>query len=112
MITVGMNYEVREGKGELFESVFSKVLLVMQAMPGHKETHLYRDVQNPRGYLIVSEWHRRADFDAFIASDRFKSVVDWGREEVLASRPRHEVYGTDDAAAGATGGGCPVHRTA
>lgn len=111
MVTVGMNYEVIDGKQDLFESVFGKVLQVMGEMQGHKTTHLYRDVANNRKYLIVSEWATRASFDAFTSSARFKSVTDWGKEQVLAARPKHEVYGADDpipAAAPATGG-CPVH---
>ena len=35
MVTVGMNYKIIEGKGELFESVFKKVLGIMNDMAGH-----------------------------------------------------------------------------
>jgi chlorite dismutase len=105
-----MNYEVLPGKGELFESVFAKVLQVMNEMEGHRETHLYRDVHQPARYLIVSEWHTRGAFDAFTGSARFKSVVDWGKEQVLATRPRHEIYGQDEPAQRtAAAGQCPVH---
>ena len=97
MITVGMNYEVLEGKGPLFESVFNKVLQVMNAMEGHKESHLYRDINQPRSYLIVSEWTDRDAFTAFVQSDRFRGVVAFGKEQVLASRPRHEVYEKNEA---------------
>ncbi len=94
MITVGMNYKVLEGKGELFESVFNKVLGIMKDMEGHKESYLYQDTNDPCSYLIVSEWSDRSAFDAFVASERFKNVVDWGKEEVLATRPRHQIYET------------------
>ena len=107
MVTVGMNYEVLPGKGELFESVFDKVLQVMNGMEGHKESHLFNDVQNPQRYLIVSEWHTRAAFDAFTHSERFRGVTNWGKEQVLAGRPKHEIYGGDEPVA-AGRGGCPV----
>ena len=94
MVTVGMNYKVIEGKGKLFESVFKKVLGVMNDMAGHSESHLYNDTSDRCSYLIVSEWSDRSAFDAFIASDRFKGVVNWGKEEVLSARPKHEVYET------------------
>ncbi len=111
MVTVGMNYQVLEGKGELFESVFNKVLGVMNDMKGHSESHLFKDVNDPGSYLIISEWSERSAFDAFIASDRFKGVVNWGKEEVLAGRPKHEVYETadDNKAAAAPPSGCPAH---
>ena len=111
MITVGMNYEVLPGKGDLFESVFNKVLKVMNELSGHKESHLFKDVHNPRRYLILSEWHSRASFDEFIRSERFRNVVNWGKEQVLAGRPRHDVYGDDEpAASAAPAARCPVHH--
>ena len=113
MITVGMNYNVLEGKGEVFESVFNKVLQVMNELDGHRTSSLYRDTNDAQSYLIVSEWSDRGAFDAFIASERFKNVVDWGKDEVLAGRPKHEVYETPDAASAppdkpAGGGKCPM----
>ncbi len=112
MVTVGMNYKVIEGKGELFESVFNKVLGIMNDMPGHSESHLYRETTDPCTYLIVSIWSDRAAFDSFIVSERFKGVVTWGKEEVLGTRPQHEVYETaDDKPAAASPAGCPVDHS-
>lgn len=109
MITVGMNYRVLPGKGELFESVFNKVLGVMNEMEGHKESHLFRDVNDPQNYLIVSEWTQRAAFDGFTRSDRFRNVVTWGKEQVLAGRPKHEIYGSDEPVGGPPAASrCPV----
>ena len=77
MITVGMNYEIREGKDQAFEKMFGKVLDVMGKIEGHVKTHLYRDVFETRSYLIVSEWNTRAAFDSFIESEQFSKVTDW-----------------------------------
>lgn len=93
MITVGMDYKIIPGKDEEFIKVFTKVLDIIGGSPGHTETHLYRDVYEEHDYLVVSEWSDRAAFDAFIKSDRFKGVVDWGKENVLRERPKHEIYG-------------------
>ena len=111
MVTVGMNYQVIEGKGEEFESVFKKVLGIMNDMEGHSESHLYNDISDRCAYLIVSEWSDRSAFDAFIASDRFKGVVNWGKEEVLSARPKHEVYETasDSKDSASAPAGCPAH---
>ena len=104
MVTVGMNYAVRPGKEEAFETVFYKVLDLMNSMEGHKTSSLYRDVKDGQRYLIMSEWNSRPAFDAFTRSERFRSVVDWGKEQILTERPRHEVYGQEEPAAAR----CPV----
>ena len=96
MITVGMNYKIIPGKDEVFTAVFSKVMQIMKGMSGHGETHLFRDVYSEHDYLIISEWTDEAAFNSFIESDRFKNVTDWGKKEVLASRPKHEIYGSGD----------------
>jgi heme-degrading monooxygenase HmoA len=106
MITVGMNYEVLEGKEPAFEKKFALVVEAMQTMPGHVSTQLYKAVSNPRSYLVVSEWETRAAFDSFISSDAFRRTTKWGAEVVLASRPRHQVYGQDRDTLQAR---CPVH---
>jgi heme-degrading monooxygenase HmoA len=92
MITVGMNYQVRDGKQAIFENAFNKVLTAMQGMPGHAQSFLYRDVNHPLSYLIVSEWSDRQAFEAFVASDTFRNVVTWGKEQILTARPKHEIY--------------------
>ncbi len=92
MVTVGMNYTVLPGKETVFERAFGQVLAVMQAMPGHTLSHLYRDVAAANSYLIVSEWSDKAQFDAFIKSEQFAKVTNWGKEQILAGRPRHQVY--------------------
>ncbi len=108
MVTVGMNYQILEGKGELFESVFNKVIGIMEKLDGHVKTDLYTKIEDRNSYLIMSEWSDRSAFDAFIASDQFRSVANWGKEEVLASRPSHEYYGNDSQPAKPASGGCPV----
>ena len=92
MVTVGMNYLVREGKGPVFEQKFAAVLEAMSSVDGHVESHLYRDTANANSYLIVSEWAGKPEFAAFIRSDAFLKVTDWGREEILAARPSHSLY--------------------
>lgn len=92
MVTIGMNYKVLEGKEDVFERAFTAVLGSMQGMKGHSLTRLYRDVSEPRSYLIVSEWSEKSEFDAFVRSEAFAKVTNWGKEQVLADRPRHQVY--------------------
>ena len=93
MITVGMNYEILPGKEGIFERAFANVLEVMRGMEGHQNSFLYKDVHKPNSYLIISEWSDKTAFDAFIRSERFAKVVSWGKEQILASRPRHQIYG-------------------
>ena len=92
MVTVGMNYRVLAGKERVFEEAFTKIVEVLAKEPGHTASHLYRDVHDAQCYLILSDWNDRAAFEAFIRSDRFAKVTAWGREQILAERPRHEIY--------------------
>jgi len=112
MVTVGMNYQVRAGKNEIFEQVFAKVIQIMQSLSGHVRTDLYSNVRDRNSYLIMSEWSDRAAFDAFIASEQFRSVANWGKEEILTARPSHQYYGDGAAASAAKSstapGRCPM----
>ena len=94
MVTIGMNYKMIPGKEKVFEDAFNSVLKVMEEMDGHKESFLYKDVNDPQSYLIVSEWSYEDAFNAFMNSDKFRSVANWGKENILAGRPRHNVYRT------------------
>ena len=98
MVTIGMNYKVIPGKGETFETAFNKVVKAMGGIDGHDETHMFHDINDPLHYLIVSQWSSKSAFDAFIASDTFKNVANWGKEKILSDRPKHEVYGGDEPA--------------
>lgn len=95
MVTIGMNYEVRPGKEEAFEEKFEAVLDSFEAGMGHTNTRLYRDVQSAGSYLIHSEWETKEAFTAFIRSDAFRAVTNWGKDEILSERPRHRVYGEE-----------------
>lgn len=92
MVTIGMNYKVIPGKGETFEKAFNSVLEVMKEMEGHSKSFLYKDVNDSASYLIASEWNSEDAFNSFIQSDKFKQVVNWGKESILAGRPEHKIY--------------------
>ena len=94
MVTIGMNYKMIPGKEKTFEDAFTNVLKVMNDMEGHSQSFLYKDVNDPQSYLIVSDWSSEEAFNGFIASDKFKNVVNWGKENILAGRPKHTVYRT------------------
>lgn len=97
MTTIGMNYEVREGKAEPFEKKFIKVLEAMQGVPGHVKTNLYRNAFQAGSYLVISEWQDRPTFDAFVGSETFRAVTSWGKANILATRPTHVEYGAGAA---------------
>ena len=92
MITVGMNYKVLPGKEENFERMFKNVLHSLQSIAGHGKSALYNDVTDRQSYLLVSEWDSEEAFNTFIGSEKFRSVVDWSHENILADRPVHIVY--------------------
>ena len=95
MVTIGMNYSVRSGKEKVFEDACANVVKTMEGIEGHDESHLYHRVGGEATYLIVSRWQSEDAFRAFIASDQFKKVTDWGRENILTGPPRHTTYRED-----------------
>lgn len=92
MITVGMNYHVLPGKQADFESKFAAVLWALKAAAGHTSSNLWKDVTDDASYMITSEWSDEAAFAAFIQSQAFKDVTNWGKEQILSGRPLHKVY--------------------
>lgn len=95
MTTVGMNYDVLPGKEDQFETAFANVLQLMQTLPGHIHSRLYRDVRSAGSYLIMSQWESRSAFADFLKSEAFRSTVAWGKAEILRGRPSHRVYGDE-----------------
>jgi len=92
MITVGMNYHVIEGKQQDFEDKFAAVIDALRAAEGHTNSTLWKDVSDGASYLITSEWSEEQAFTDFIRSDAFRSVTDWGKEQILSGRPQHKIY--------------------
>ena len=93
MVTIGMNYDVLPGKEDLFEEKFREVIQAFREEAGHRQSRLYRDVDASGSYLIHSEWDTKEAFTAFVRSDAFRQVTSWGREGILAGRPKHRVFG-------------------
>ena len=92
MTTIGMNYKVLPGKEQVFENAFRKVIHAMRSIEGHTESKMYRDIDDANSYVILSTWSSRDAFDKFIASDAFRQVATWGKEQILAGRPAHTYY--------------------
>jgi heme-degrading monooxygenase HmoA len=93
VVTIGMNYTVLEGKEQVFEEACARVIETMAGIEGHTESRLFKEVgEVERHYLIVSAWSSEDAFRAFIASDAFKKVTNWGSQNILAGRPTHVVY--------------------
>ena len=92
MITVGMNYHVIEGKQKGFEGKVAAVIGALEAAEGHTHSTLWKDVSDGASYLITSEWSDEQAFTDFIHSDAFRSVTNWGKEQILSGRPQHKIY--------------------
>lgn len=97
VVTIGMNYQVLEGKEKVFEDACQRVLETMGEAVGHAGSELYRRVQDGPSavYLIISRWNDEAAFRSFIGSDAFKKVTNWGLQNILAGRPSHTTYRED-----------------
>jgi heme-degrading monooxygenase HmoA len=97
MVTVGMYYDVRPGESDRFVAKFRQVIEALQGAGGHRSSILYRQVDAPDSYAILSEWDDAQAFAAFVRSEAFRQVTSWGLEEVLAHPPRHHVYDRSQA---------------
>jgi heme-degrading monooxygenase HmoA len=93
VVTIGMNYQVLAGKEQIFEDACAKVVQTMEGIDGHDHSEIYKSISSDDpAYLIVSRWQSEDAFQAFIASDAFKKVTNWGKENILAGRPSHTTY--------------------
>jgi heme-degrading monooxygenase HmoA len=92
MITVGMNYHVLAGKQQDFEEKFRDVLAALRSAEGHTSSSLWKDTADDASYMITSEWSDEQAFSDFIRSQAFKDVTNWGKEQILSSRPQHKIY--------------------
>ena len=92
MITVGMNYHVLPGKQREFEDKFQAVLAALQSADGHTTSTLWKDTTDDASYLITSEWSDEDAFTGFIRSQAFRDVTNWGKEQILSTRPQHKIY--------------------
>jgi heme-degrading monooxygenase HmoA len=93
MVTIGMNYYVREGKEKVFEDACANVLATLREAEGHEESKVYRSISSDDPeYLILSRWTSEEAFRAFVASEKFRKVTSWGAENILSARPRHTTY--------------------
>ena len=103
MITIGMNYYVIPGKEQPFEAACAKVIDTMAGIEGHDASEIYRQLGNKDPvYLILSRWSNETAFDEFVASDAFKKVTNWGKQNILSARPQHTTYRSgEDAEKGA-----------
>lgn len=93
MVTIGMNYFVIPGKEKIFEDACANVVETMKGIDGHDDSHLFKEVGDGEPvYLIVSRWEDEDAFTAFVRSDAFKKVTNWGAENILSRRPSHTTY--------------------
>lgn len=92
MITIGMNYHVIPGKEQQFENAFEGVANALNKAEGHKQSRLYKDCKDPGVYLIMSEWEDESAYQAFVRSEAFRNVTNWGADNILSGRPSHQLY--------------------
>jgi heme-degrading monooxygenase HmoA len=92
MITIGMNYDVIPGKENIFENAFEGVANALSSAQGHEFSNLYRDCKIHNKYIIISQWEDQQAYQAFITSEAFRKVTNWGASEILSGRPMHQVY--------------------
>ena len=92
MINVGLYYRVKPSHEKEFEETFSKVLEFLKAnVEGFIDAKLYRNVSDPREYLIYSEWESLDAFRKFMQSRQFSETTSYGRT-ILEGMPKHKIF--------------------
>lgn len=73
MITVAMRHDVAEAEADSFLRQYSDAIPVLEATPGHRETHLYKDLVIRNRYLITSQWVDHPSFERFARTNLFEA---------------------------------------
>jgi heme-degrading monooxygenase HmoA len=66
MITVLASFVMAEGRDLAWEDVWQRTIAVCGQQPGLRRARLMRVVNQPRRYVLHSEWDDRADDNRFI----------------------------------------------
>ena len=85
MITVAMRHDIDEAEKNGFLDQYANAIPVLEATPGHKETHLYKDLVIRNRYLITSQWVDHPSFECFARTDLFE--VFFASEHTTVSSP-------------------------
>lgn len=89
MINVGLYYRMKEGHEK---EAFSKVVSILKNSDiGFIDAKLYKRVDDPREYLIYSEWKDLESFRKFILSKDYKETTTYGKT-ILEGRPYHKIF--------------------
>ncbi|MCL5680033.1 MAG: antibiotic biosynthesis monooxygenase [Candidatus Marsarchaeota archaeon] len=91
MINVGLYYKIKEGHESEFESKFRDVVEYLSKGSGFRLAKLYKEVSNPREYMIYSEWDSIESFTNFVRSEAFHGVTASARD-IVEGQPRHRVF--------------------
>lgn len=92
MINIGLYYKVKEGHEKDFEERFnSAVKAIKEAGLGCTDARLYKEVSDPREYMLYTEWKDTNGFREFMKSDAYKQTVEAGRE-IIEGKPRHRIF--------------------
>ncbi len=76
MIKVLAKHFVRPEKNELYQKLAGELVeKTNQLDEGCIEYGLYRDVQDPNGFVIVEKWESQKLLDRHMASAHFKEIV-------------------------------------
>lgn len=70
MVRTVLAMRAREGCAERFEAAWRDAAEEIRALDGCLRQDLVRDADDPRNYLIISDWADRARLDAFGRSDQ------------------------------------------
>jgi len=92
MINIGLYYKVKSGHEQEFEKSFSNALSILKGGQfGFVDGRLYREVSDPREYMLYTEWENLDSFRNFLTSREYAQTVEFGKT-ILEGQPRHKFF--------------------
>ena len=93
MYVVAARYRAEEGKSERVAELLRRMAAYSNsdAEPGCALYIVNRSIEDPRRFLLYEQYADRADFDAHVASEAFKSII-LGEVVPLLEQRERETY--------------------
>jgi heme-degrading monooxygenase HmoA len=90
-----LRMRTREGCEAEFEAAWRRAAVEISRVPGNRQQELIRDVDDPRTFLITSDWTDRAAVDEFGRSSARETLTEALRDlREDAARNTYEVLAT------------------
>ncbi len=94
MVSAVISFKVKAGKEKDFEDKALAIANIMRkSAKGLIDIQIYKNVEDPRSYLIYMEWDSLTSLMEFPYYSYFKDIIVYGEREVLNKSPKMKILG-------------------